>query len=421
MQTKKICEGVDLRILKEDKFKTNTLSIFFHIPLKRETVTKAALLSSVLKRGCAKYPKTMDIAKHLTDLYSSTLIAGVRPKGDGEVIYFSMSYIADEYIGENLTDKIAEFMTDFVFSPLVKNGGFLPEYVDSEKINLKNTIQGLINDKKDYADVKCREAMFGKDGYGMFEAGYVEDLECITPQNLYEFYLDVVKNAKADIFMGGTVTEQTEAQVCKIVMPKIPPRKNGYIKTKTAVSTREEIQYITEEINVKQSKLSMGFCCNVDAASDEYYALMLGNCIFGGSPVSKLFLNVREKLSLAYYAACRTDRLKSVMIVSSGIETENYQVTLNEIMAQFKKMQQGNITDAELDAAKKYFSSGLPALKDSLKTIEDYYLSQAILGTKQSVDELIEKLMKVTIPEIQAVMQKVKPDTVFFLKGIGAE
>ncbi len=421
MQTKNICGGVDLRILKETKFKTNTLSIFFHIPLKRETVTKAALLSSVLKRGCEKYPKTMDIAKHLTDLYSSTLSTGVRPKGDGEVLYFSMSYIADEYIGENLTGKIAEFMAEFVFSPLVKDGGFLPEYVDGEKVNLKNTIQGLINDKKDYADVKCREAMFGKDGYGMFEAGYVEDLDDITPQNLYEFYLDVITNAKVDIFAGGTVTDDAQKQICDIIVPKLPARAGGYIKTETAVSNRAEIQYITEEIDVKQSKLSMGFCCDVDAASDDYYALMLGNCIFGGSPVSKLFLNVREKLSLAYYAACRTDRLKSVMLVSSGIETENYQVALNEIMAQFKKMQQGDITEAELDAAKKYFSNGLPALKDSLKTIEDYYLSQAILGKEQSIDELIEKLMDVTIPEIQAVMQKVKPDTVFFLKGIGAE
>lgn len=421
MQTKKLCQGVDLRILPDEKFKTNILSLYFHIPLKRETVTKAAVLPAVLKRGSEKYPKLSDMARRLADMYSASMSAGIRPKGDGEVLYFTIEYIADAYIGENLTGQALEFLQEFVFSPIVVDGGFLPEYVESEKNNLKQNILGLINDKKEYANVKCREAMFGNDGYGMFEAGYVEDLEEITPQNLYGFYQDVIKNAKVDIFMGGTVDESAKAQVEENFLKKLQPREADYIKTEIAISGREKPQEIVEEIDVVQSKLSMGLACGVEPNCQEYYALMLGSCIFGGSPFSKLFNNVREKLSLAYYAAARTDRLKSFMMISSGIETKNYQAAYDEIMVQLDKMKSGDFTETELIAAKKYLATGLNSMKDSLRAKEDYYLSQAIMGQQQSVEDLLDCIEKVTCDQIQDIMKKVKLDTVYFLKGKGDE
>ncbi len=419
MRTEHLCDGVDLRILENTKFKTNTLSLFFHIPLKRETVTMAALLPSVLKRGSQKYPKLSDMARHLADLYSASCSAGVRMKGDGEVLYFTMEYIADAYIGENLTAQVLEFLKEFVFFPKTENGGFLPDYVESEKENLRESILGLINDKKEYADAKCRESMFGNQGYGMFEAGYVEDLERITPQNLYEFYRELLQAAKVDVFLGGTVTEDAVEQVTSALGEMLSPRNACYPKTEPAISKRNEPQTIVEEMQATQSKLSMGLCCGVQPTEREYYALMLGSCIFGGSPFSKLFNNVREKLSLAYYAAARTDRLKSVMMISSGIQTENYQAAYDEIMVQLENMKQGSIEEAELDAAKKYLENGLRSMEDSLRAKEDYYLSQAILGQEQSLEELLACLREVTKEEIVAVMQKVTLDTVYFLKGNG--
>lgn len=417
MKSRKICDGVDLRIIESPKFKTNRLSVFFHIPMKRETVTRAALLPSVLKRGCEKYPEYKQMTRHLADLYSAVCGGGIRQKGDGEVLYFTIDYVADAYIGENLTARAAEFLRELVFRPLVKDGGFLPEYLESEKTNLKNAILGLINDKKEYADVKCREAMFGTDGYGMFEAGYAEDLDAITPQNLYAFYDEVLQTAKVDIFVSGSVGEDCVDKICEILTPELNPRDASAVATVPAVSERSEIQQVCEEISVAQSKLSIGLCCGVDPSSDEYDALMLGGCIFGGSPFSKLFLNVREKLSLAYYASCRIDRIKSVMMISSGIETKNFRQAYDEIMVQLQAMKNGDITEEELAAAKKYLTNGLTAMNDSMRTLEDYYLSQGILGQNQSPEELIACLDKVGIAEIRAVMQKVTVDTVYFLKG----
>ncbi len=417
MKSRKLHDGVDLRLIESTKFKTNTLTLYFHLPLSRETVTYAALLPAVLKRGSKKYPRFLDMTRHLTDLYSSSCSAGVRFKGDTEVLYFSMSYISDQYIAENLTQAVTDFLGELIFSPLLENGGFLPAYVDSEKNNLKNVIESLINDKKAYADAMCRDAMFGKEGYGLFEAGYVEDLDLITPQSLYAFYQKVLSQAKVDLFMTGTLTEENIETVCQGLLPLLPPREVSATDIQPALTQRKETQFVVEEIEAAQSKLSIGLCCGVPPTAKEYYALLLGSYIFGGSPVSKLFQNVREKLSLAYYAGCRTDRLKSVMTISSGIETKNYQAAYDEIMAQLQDMKTGTISEEELFAAKKYLTTVLSSMEDSPRAMEDYYLSQVLLHQKQSPRELLDEVQKVTVQEIQAVMKHLVPDTVYFLKG----
>lgn len=420
MDTKKLRDGVDLHIISAPKFKTNLLSVYFNIPLKRETVTYAALLPSVLKRGSVDYPTMKDMSRRLDDLYSASVSAGVRMKGDGEVLYFTAEYISDRFIGENLTSKIAEFLHSFIFSPLTEDGGFNKEYTKSEKINLRNAISGLVNDKKAYAEFKCREAMFSKDGYGMFEAGYAEDLDEITPQSLYKFYCDVLKNAKIDIFISGTLDEASISETERILGSAFEPREANYIGTLIASSDDVSLKNVTEDADVVQSKLCMGMRCGTEPIGDEFYAITLASCIFGGSPFSKLFANVREKLSLAYYAVARYSRFKSVMMISSGIQTENFKAAYDEIMLQFKKMQDGEIDDFEIESAKKYLANAYNSLSDSLYGMEDYYLSQCIMGSTQSIEELLDGVLSVDKKRVCEVMKKVKPDTVYFLKGKSA-
>ncbi len=417
MKSKELRSGVNLHIVDAPKFKTNLLSVFFNIPMKRETVTRAALLPSVLKRGCKTYPTLKDMSRRLDDLYSASMRAGVRSKGDGEVLYFSSEYISDKYVPENLTRHITEFIRDFIFFPLAEENAFKSDYVISEKTNLKNAIESIVNDKKEYAELKCREAMFGKDGYGMPEVGYAEDLDDITPANLYGFYQDVIRNAKVDIFISGTVDDKCICDIEEILGSCFRTRESGYTDTKIAEVTKRDIREVVEDADTVQSKLCMGLRCGVDPLSDEYSALVLGTCIFGGSPFSKLFNNVREKLSLAYYAVAKTSKFKSVMMISSGIQTENYKAAYDEIMVQFNKMQNGDIEDFEIEAAKKYLTNAYSSMTDNLRGMEDYYLSQIITGTNETIDTLLEKLYKVGKDDIVKVMNKVKFDTVYFLKG----
>lgn len=420
--TEHIKNGVDFRYIKAEKFKTNIISVFLNIPLKRETVTKAALLPSVMKRGTMQHKTLTELTRYLFDLYSASLRAGIRSKGDGEVLYFTIEYIRDKFIVENLTDKIVELLNEFIFSPLAdEENGFKQEYLDGEKVNLKNAIEGLINDKRDYVEFKCREAMFGGEGYGMYEAGRVEDLPNITAKNLYEFYKQVISTAKIDIFVSGDFDERSLSDVKAKLSNNFEPRDAEYFKTKIALPTGREAQKIVEEIPVVQSKLCIGLKCGIDPTSPEYYGLLLGGCVFGGSPFSKLFNNVREKLSLAYYAVSRTERFKSTMFISCGIETEKYQAAYDEIMVQFNKMRNGEIEDSELENSKLYMINSFNSMKDGLRTMEDYYLSQAIMGNDGGIDDLIEHVGKVTKDEVVAAFNKIEIDTIYFLKGNGGE
>lgn len=413
-----IRKGVDLRIIDEPKFKTNQISVFFNLPMTRENVTKQALLPAVLKRGTEKYPTLTLISRQLDNMYGAGFKTGVRRKGDGEAMYFTITYVRDRFTGTNLTSEVLDFLREFIFNPLISDGGFKLEYLDNEKENLKQAIEGLINDKREYVDVKCRESMFKDQPYGMYEAGYVEDLDGITAKNLYEFYQKTLSDSKTDIFATGDFDDET-LKLIEAFAEEFSERDAGYVKTEPAAADPEKTEpdIITEEFPVTQSKFTIGLRCGVDPVSNEYYSLMLASCIFGGSPFSKLFNNVREKLSLAYYCISRVERFKSVMFISSGIETKNFKAAYDETMVQFNKMKNGEIDDAEFENSKRYLISSINSMKDGLSAMEDYYLSQAILGKNGVLDDLIAAIEKVTKEEVSAVFNKISVDTVYLLKG----
>lgn len=413
-----IRKGVDLRIIDEPKFKTNQISVFFNLPMTRENVTKQALLPAVLKRGTEKYPTLTLISRQLDNMYGAGFKTGVRRKGDGEAMYFTITYVRDRFTGTNLTAEVLDFLREFIFNPLILGGGFKQEYLDNEKENLKQAIEGLINDKREYVDVKCRESMFKDQPYGMYEAGYVEDLDGITAKNLYEFYQKTLSDSKTDIFATGEFDDET-LKLIEAFAEEFPERDAEYVKTAPAIPDIEKTEphIITEEFPVAQSKFTIGLRCGVDPVSNEYYSLMLASCIFGGSPFSKLFNNVREKLSLAYYCISRVERFKSVMFISSGIETKNFKAAYDETMVQFNKMKNGEIDDAEFENSKRYLISSVNSMKDGLSAMEDYYLSQAILGKNGALDDLTAAIEKVTKEEVSAVFNKIAVDTVYLLKG----
>ncbi len=412
-----IKKGVDFKYIHAEKFKTNTISVFFNIPLQENTVTKAALLPMVMKRGTENHRTMIEISQYLDELYSATFRTGVRPKGDGEVLYFTVEYIRDKYTEKNITEKIIDLLKEFIFKPLCDDGGFDEKYLESEKENLKNAINGLINDKREYAEFKCREAMFEGRGFGMFELGFTEDLPKIDRNNLYDFYRTVRDSAKVDVFASGEFSDGGIKKIKEELCCAFCDRKADYIESDVISPRGEKPEKIVDEISMVQSKLCIGLSTGIDTDSNLYYPLVLGNCVFGGSPFSKLFNNVREKLSLAYYASSRFEQFKGALFVSCGIETEKFEAAYDEIMAQLSNMKNGEIEIDEIENAKRYMNNRLTSMKDGLYSMEDYYLSQTILNNSCEIDEMIDRLNNVTKDEIITAFNKVKVDVVYFLKG----
>ena len=418
IKTYEISKGINIRFLKTEKFKTNSISFYIHLPIDKSTVTKAALLPKILKRGSEKYPTLTELSKRTEELYGASVGLGIVKKGDGEAIRFNIQFVSDTFLNEKITADAVELLRELVLCPKLENGCFDRAWVNQEKENLKNFIQGLINDKKEYAQVKCDEIMFEGDPYGIFEYGYVEDLDDINESNLYDFYRQILENSAIDIFAGGSFDEGELVGELRKAFSSLSARDTKYEKTRLAcVEEKIEVKRVVEPMPTSQSKLVMGFNCGISPVSEDYYGMMLFSCIFGGSPFSKLFNNVRERLSLAYYVFSATDRQKSYMKISAGIEADKFDEAYDEIMAQLDKMKKGDFTDDEIISAKKYLSTSFGSAKDSLGATENYYMGQIILDNDESIDDLIDKLQTVGRDDIIKVANIVQEDTVYFLKG----
>ena len=421
IKTYEIVKGVNIRLLRTEKFKTNSISLYIHLPLMKETVTKAALLPRVLKRGTDKYPSLTELSKRTEELYGASVALGITKKGDGEAVKFNLQFVSDSFLSEKILHHVVDLLKQLVLCPKTEDGGFDKAWVSQEKENLKNFIEGLINDKKEYAQVKCNEIMFEGDPYGVFEYGYTEDLDKIDEQNLYEFYKEILDGSVIDIFAGGSFDEEELVAELKAAFSGLAPRDAVYYKTRLAAVEEDiEVKRVAETMPTSQSKLVMGFNCGVSPVSKEYYDTMMFSCIFGGSPFSKLFNNVREKLSLAYYVFSAADRQKGYMKISAGIEADKFDAAYDEIMLQLEKMRTGDFTDDEIASAKKYLATSLGSAKDSMEASENFYIGQIILNNNESIDELIGKIQQVDREAIIRAAKCVQEDTIYFLKGVGS-
>ena len=310
--------------------------------------------------------------------------------------------------------KCFELLEEIITKPVLENGIFKKEYMEQEKENLKNLIESRVNDKMQYAVEKCFEEMCKEEPFGIHEYGFVEDLKDINEQNLSQQYKYMLETLPISVFVTGNF----EDEKLGFVLERLKKMRRTEIKkidSRTMNKDVSEVRNVTERMSVSQGKLSLGFRTHIAPENDDYYSLLIYNGILGGGVHSKLFQNVREKASLAYYAFSRLEKFKGLMLISSGIELENKDKALKIILEQMEEIKSGNISDYEFESTLKALETGLNSLKDSQMNIVDFYLSQYILGTSESLDSTLEKAKKVTRQDVIDIARKIKLDTVYFL------
>lgn len=411
-----IAEGVSLNFIDDKKYKTVSVSMFLSRKLSRSEVTKNSLLSSVLAQGTQNLPTAKDIDRYLKSLYGAAYSVSVQKKGDVQSIAFEFSSLNEKYSEKGIIKKCFDMMFEFIFNPLTENGGFLKKYVDTEKANLETDIRALINDKREYADFRCVEEMCAGESAVIREIGYIEDLEEINEKNLYEHYKKIITSSPIDIFVVGDVDiDETVAYLKNAfdgVKLDISP-----VKIEIDKKSAGEIKYVDESLDVTQGKLSIGLRTGISPLDKDYWALVVGNSVFGSGAHSKLFNNVREKLSLAYYAYSRISRYNSIMLIGSGIEFENFKKAKKEIFFQLESVKKGDFTENDLFVAKQFIINRYKSYSDSPALLKDYYFGNILLGYDVSVDEAIKKVEEVTTEDIIYAFCKISTDTVYFLKG----
>lgn len=410
--------GIDIYLIKTGKFKTSSINVFFHDNLTRENAAKNALLPAVLRRGCRRFPTLKEISLYLEELYGASFDCGVTKKGETQIVQFYIEHVSDVYAGsrESLFKKCFGLLYDIVTDPVLEGDSFRKDYVEQEKENLRLLIEGRINDKVQYAVDRCFEEMCSGEPFGVYEYGTTGDVAKINAEELYRHYRALLTELPISVYITGDVDSGSIAAAVE----KLKQLERGNIKKLNGSDInagKGKSENITEKLSVNQSKLTLGFRTRVSPTDPDYYSLLVYNGILGGGLHSKLFQNVREKESLAYYIFSRLEKFKGLMVISSGIEAANRQKAYDIIIRQMEEIRSGNITDYEYESTLKSYESGIKALRDSQMQIVDFYLSQLTAGTEDNFESVIEKMKSVSKQDVAAVAGKIELDAVYFLTG----
>lgn len=417
IKTIELKQGIKFHKIETNKFKTNLFAIFLSLPLTRETITKNALLAAILRRGTAKAQTQEEISKNLEEMYGASFDCGIEKTGDSHTIKFYLESINDEFLPEkeDLLKKSLDILLDIAFNPLIEDGKFKEEYVEQEKENLKQIIEGKIDNKGAYALERCIEEMYKNKAYGLYKYGYIEDLNKITPEDLYNYYKQVINECKIDIFASGILPQNTEELVKENENIIKLQERNIQIKDEEKQIPEKE-NVVEESMDITQGKLVIGLdvTSNIENLS---YITMCYNTILGGGANSKMFQNVREKASLAYTVGSNYLKRKQNIMIRAGIEIENYEKALEIIKEQLKDMENGNFTDEDIENAKNLIIATIENIPEEQDTQISYYLGQELAGTNISVEEYKEKIQNVTKEQIVEVAKSVKMNTIYFLRN----
>lgn len=419
--SEKLMENIHFHSVREERFKTFRLSAAFYVPLAADTVSKYALLTRVLLRTCEKYPDFTALSKKLSALYGASLSADCFKAGDRLGLLFSVSGLDDRYAlnNESVTDELSQLLCEILFRPKLTDGVFDEQELQLSKRELIDMIDSEFNEKRIYALQQAASIMCEGEPFAISRLGTKEAAEAITAQELFDAWQTLLSTARVEIFYVGDSSPKKAKENFSAIFSKLI--RNCAELPNTVVRSAESVREVSEEMELSQSKMILGFRTDCAEPDEDVTAFRLMTAVLGGTAHSKLFNNVREKLSLCYYCAARYNRTKGILTIDSGVETDNITKAKEAILKEIEDMINGVITDFEIESAKKSVINSFNEMNDSQAAIEGWYLSQIFDRETLPAEELCEKINAVTKDEIIAAAKKLSLDTVYVLKGVTKE
>ena len=410
---KEINDGVICNYAVTDQFQSNYISIDFILPLTLENATGMSLLAGVMSRGCKAFPRMDEISRFLAKNYGASMSINAGKAGEMEIFTMAVNYLDNSCAidGEDIQKEIFFFLREMILEPLAEKGAFSEEYVAGEKKNLLDKMAAVFNDKRIFSLQRCKELMCFDEAYGINELGDQATVDAFDAKSLFEFYKNMIDHALIVISCVGNQEGIMDTFAQQFASRKVL-RMEALIK-----SAGNAVREVIEPMNLNQSKLNLGFRLG-KLAQKNGAACRLFNVLYGGSANSKLFMNVREKLSLCYYCSSTIDRFKNVMYVSSGIESPKYQQAREEIEAQLHSIAIGDFSDEEFENAKSYLIDSVRGSSDSKSVVGASMVSGTLRGEMQTIEEEIEDISSVGRDAIQKIAQETILDTVYLLKGV---
>ncbi len=409
--------GVSLTAHRSHKFRTGCFSVNLLRPLCRDEATKNALLLEVLLRGTRLHPDMQCLSSAMDDLYGAEIGMILRKKGEVQCMGLFADFVEDSLIPEGgVFANTAALTAEILLDPYMEHGALKEDYVLREKETLADSIRARINNKQGYAVRSMLKIMCQNEAYAVDRMGEEEDLIPITAQTLTAHWKKVLATSRVEILYMGAQDEDAVAEIFRKVFAALPREELTPVSTEFRPHA-ETVKECSGTLDVTQGKLCMGFRLGMECHSPHWPKMLVMNAVYGAGVTSKLFQNVREKRSLCYSVSSSMDKHKGIGLVSAGISFDKYEEAKNAILAEWEACCRGEITTEELSAAKRYLCSTLRTQMDSLGQTDDFYLGQAVAGTEDTMESLIEKISAVTAEDVRFAAEQMSLDTVYFLKG----
>ena len=417
IETITLLPGITLRVCRDTRFKQGCLSFQLIRQMKAEEAALNALLPSVLLRGTRSCPDLRSITEHLDELYGASVSPLVRRVGDYQTTGLYCGFMDDRFAlpGDRVLEPMLAFLEELLLDSPLENGAFLPSFVESEKKNLIATIESELNDKRAYSMSRLLRILCREDTFGVPRLGEADQVAKITPESLHAHYREILRSSPLEIFYVGSAKAQQVAQLLMPLVTRLGAR-DGKLLPQTPFHPCETGD-VVETMDVAQGKLCMGLVTPIINRGREFAAMQLLNVIYGSGMTSKLFVNVREKMSLCYSIGSGYYGTKGIVVVSAGIDFDKEQLTRQEVLRQLDICREGGITEQELRSAKEALLSSLRSTHDSPGAIEGYYSTAALSGLVFSHSEYMESVENATISDVVACANSLQLHTTYFLKG----
>ncbi|GGH82009.1 putative Zn-dependent peptidase [Pullulanibacillus pueri] len=410
--------GFTLHTVATNKFKTVTMVIQFRAPLEEETVTKRALLAHLLKSSTKQSPTSQQLQQRLDDLYGATLSSQVQKKGNNHLLSLHVHVANERFISEtsSLLEESIQLLSEAILQPNVEGHAFDEVSFKKEKRALKQRLLAIYDDKMRYANERLIDEMCEGEVYALHTNGTLDALESLTSEELYTYYQDMLKTNEIDLYVVGDIDHQEMKQRIGQVLT-FNNRETVKLQNTFEPVVKRQAKVVKESQEVEQGKLNLGYRTNVTIDDPLYPATQVFNGLFGGFPHSKLFMNVREKMSLAYYATSRYESFKGLLIVMSGIEFVNYQKAVDIIAAQLKAIQEGDFTEGEVAQTKALLKNSILEALDSPFGLIDVLYQKVLSNHGLELDQWFAAIEKVDRDEIIKAAHMTTLDTTYFLQG----
>lgn len=410
--------GIEGLYIENRRFNTTVVSFNFYMPLKFETISENALLIYILSSCSKEYDSFRKLNTALSLLYGASLNVSVNRAGDNQLIKLSVSVIDDEYTlcGESVVLKAVNLLQSLIFEPRIADNLFFPDDIERERRKINEHILAEINDKRKFAHNRLYEEMFKGKPYGIRPYGTTESVNKVTAEDLYNAWLRLLKTAHIRV---NVVSKKLPEDIFESISGNFAAIKRepytDYANCEILLPAKE-VGYYKDTFQVAQGKLVMGFSSETFGA--EAYDLYIAADIFGGGPYSKLFENVREKMSLCYYCSALPVMNKGFLFVSSGVEKDNAEKAKTAILEQLESVKAGDFSDFTFEASIKNTICDLQSANDSLAGLDNWYASRIFTDEIKSPEEIIELIKKITREDVIKAANGIKLHTVYELMPI---